>query len=157
MPSHEKVKSERQYPSFPRVGIGALIFKDNRILLIKRGQEPSKGKWTVPGGLVELGERLSETVQREIYEECNIRIRVLDRLGIFEFIETDQQKDVRFHYIVIDYLADYVAGELKAGSDIDEARWVELDKTDELDITDSIKPLIQKAIAIRQGQSVPRK
>jgi len=154
MTHHKDKKEDREYPTYPRVGIGVLVFKDDQFLLIKRGQEPSKGKWTVPGGLVELGEKLEQAVHREIYEECNIRISRLQQLDIFEFLQSDPSDKIKYHYIVIDFLAEYESGKLKAKSDIDKAQWVKIDFLDQLDIAEGIKPLIDKALSIRK-QSQP--
>ncbi len=115
----------RRYPATPLVGVGVVVFNQKRqVILVKRGNDPSKGLWAIPGGTVELGEQVSETAIREVREECNIEIELLDLLGVVDLIMKDDDGRVQYHYILIDYLAKYVSGELRAQSDVSEAIWV---------------------------------
>jgi 8-oxo-dGTP diphosphatase len=141
----------REYPNQPRIGVGALIFRDDHILLVQRGHEPNKGKWTIPGGLVELGESLEQAVHRELLEECGITARLLDRLNVFEYIQHDDNARVKYHYIIVDYLAEYLKGKLQAGSDIDQASWIAIDEVQSFDITDGLKPAIDHALLLRKN------
>lgn len=140
-----KSKPNREYPLYPRIGVGVLVQKDDRFLLIKRGQEPSKGVWTVPGGHVELGESLEQTAHREIAEECNIKIDALKLLDIFEFIRYGENNRIRYHYVVIDFLAHYMDGALKAQDDIDEARWLRKEEIGDLNLPEDTLSLLRKA------------
>jgi len=140
-----KSKPSREYPLYPRIGVGILVQKNDQFLLIKRGQEPSKGVWTVPGGHVELGESLGQTAHREIAEECNIKIEALKQLDVFEFIQHGENNRIKYHYIVIDFFAHYVDGVLKARDDIDEARWLRKEEIGELNLPEDTLLLLRKA------------
>ena len=135
-------ESNRYYPSHPRIGVGVLVWHKNQVLLIKRGQEPAKGEWSMPGGLVELGETLADAIHREIFEECSIRIRLHDQLDSFEFIEKDDHNLVKYHYIVLDFWATYKSGRLTAASDVDDARWFSKEQLTFLDCGEKIKDFV---------------
>jgi 8-oxo-dGTP diphosphatase len=94
-----------------------------RALLIRRGKEPLRGRWVVPGGTVELGETLEDAVAREVHEETGLVVRALEVMKVFDAIERDDS-GVRFHYVVIDYRCAFVSGDLRAGSDAEDAAWV---------------------------------
>jgi 8-oxo-dGTP diphosphatase len=116
--------SASEYPDVPRVAVGAIVFKDGRVLLVKRGRPPSQDQWAIPGGRVELGETLQAAAEREIHEETGLTIRARDPAYIFDVIQRDDAGRVRFHYVIVDLLADYLAGEPRPGDDAREARWV---------------------------------
>ena len=116
--------SASEYPDVPRVAVGAIVFKEGRVLLVKRGQPPSQDQWAIPGGRVELGETLQAAAEREIKEETGLTIRAGDPAYIFDAIQRDDAGRVRFHYVIVDLLADYLAGEPRPGDDAREARWV---------------------------------
>ncbi len=113
-----------EYPDVPRVAVGAIIFRDGRVLLVKRGQPPSQGQWAIPGGRVELGETLQAAAEREINEETGLTIRAGNPAHTFDVIVRDDAGRVRFHYVIVDLLADDLGGELRPGDDAREARWV---------------------------------
>jgi 8-oxo-dGTP diphosphatase len=113
-----------EYPDVPRVAVGAIVVKDGRVLLVKRGRPPSQGLWAIPGGRVELGETLQAAAEREISEETGLTIRAGDPAHTFDAIIRDDAGRVRFHYVIVDLLADYLGGELRPGDDAREARWV---------------------------------
>ena len=141
----------REYPTHPRVGVGAVVLRGDRVLLVQRGQQPRKGKWSVPGGLVEIGEKLEQAVHRELYEECGIHANIQDHLEIFEYIQQDHDNRIQYHYIVIDYLAEYLEGELRASSDIDQAAWLTFEEIRNLAITDGVIPLVERAFYARDN------
>jgi len=114
----------REYPSQPLVGVGVLIRDGDKILIVKRAGEPSKGIWSIPGGLVELGERVRDAAVREVEEETGLSIEIDDLLGVFDSVSKDESGAVRYHYILVDFLAHPTGGELKPESDISDARWV---------------------------------
>lgn len=136
----------REYPSFPIVGVGAIVMRDGHLLLIKRLNEPSAGKWTIPGGMVELGEGLEDAVRREIGEECGIRISIQGLAGIVERVIPDDQDRIQYHYIIVDYLAHHLKGNLKAGSDVAEAEWVLMGALDTFDLAPGLKEFLETVI-----------
>lgn len=116
--------SSRRYPARPLLGVGALLFRDGAILLIQRGQEPLKGSWTLPGGLVEPGERLADAVRREMKEETGLDVRPRQVVEIFERIMPGEDGRTEYHYVIIDYLCELEGGALAPASDVADAAWV---------------------------------
>jgi len=141
------LNNDRKYPLVPRVGVGIVVINKDKFLLIKRGQEPSKGFWTIPGGLVELGESLENAAQREIYEECNINVKLFQQIDCFELIEKGDLDKIKYHYIVLEFLAVYKNGILKAKSDAEQARWFFRNDLNSLNTSDKTISLIDKAFA----------
>ena len=117
----------REYPAAPVVAVGAVVVYQGRALLVQRGRAPARGAWVIPGGGVELGETVDVAVAREVREECGITIAVGDLATVVSRIDRDAAGRVRFHYVIIDYFASYVSGDLVAGSDAAGARWVPMD------------------------------
>lgn len=118
-----KTRSDNAYPAEPKVGVGAITIKDEKVLLVKRGVEPSNGLWAIPGGKLKLGESMQECAAREILEETGITIKAGDCIYVFDFIERDSEEKIKFHYVIIDFAADYVAGVPRAADDALEAGW----------------------------------
>lgn len=144
----------REYPSVPRVGVGAVVLDAGRVLLVRRGQPPLAGKWSLPGGLLELGETTAEAVVREVAEECGLTIRVGEVAGILDRVVRDAEGRIRYHWVLVDYVASVVSGTLCAASDADEAQWVEVDEVERLDTTDGLLDMIRRALALAErGQS----
>ncbi len=123
--------------AYPRPAIGAIIIRGNDILLIRRGAEPGRGRWSVPGGSVELGETLHEAVIRETFEETGLTVEVGKLAGVYELIIRDDE-GISFHYVLIDFFAASRSGEPVAASDASECRWVPLDGLGEYDVTESL-------------------
>jgi ADP-ribose pyrophosphatase len=113
-----------KYPRQPRVAVGAVVFKEGTVLLVQRGQPPAEGSWAIPGGSVLVGETLQQAAEREILEETGVAIRATDPIYTFDVIERDAKDRVRFHYVIVDLAAEYVAGTPMAASDAVDARWV---------------------------------
>jgi len=111
-----------EYPDLPRVAVGAVVIHNDLILLVKRGKPPAKGEWAIPGGSVELGETLQAAAEREIYEETGITIQARKVIYTFDSIVMDGDR-TRFHYVILDLEASYLAGEPRAGDDVLEAGW----------------------------------
>ena len=128
-------KQANDYPGHPRVAVGAVVFKDGCVLLVRRGQPPAEDFWAIPGGSVEIGETLREAAEREILEETGIRIRASKPIYTFDVIDRDADGNVRFHYVIVDLAADYVGGEPKPGDDALEARWVSANEINELEVS----------------------
>jgi len=115
---------QREFPSAPLVGVGAVIVEAGRVLLVQRGAEPLKGHWSLPGGLVELGEELANAVAREVREETGLVVEPLEPIELLDRIYREDER-VRYHYVIADYLCRVTGGELLAASDADAVRWVE--------------------------------
>ncbi len=138
--------NRREYPLHPIVGVGAVIIEGGRLLLIKRLHEPGAGQWTIPGGKVELGENLEDAAKREILEECGIDINIQKLAGIVERVVRDDQNRIRYHYIIVDYLAQYLNGTLKAGSDVADAAWIPLGEMDAYELTPGLQEFLNTVI-----------
>jgi 8-oxo-dGTP diphosphatase len=130
---------KRLYPDQPVVGIGAVIIKEGEIALIKRGNEPSKGKWTIPGGLVELGENLEAAIIRETKEEVCLDVENPQLIDVVDNIDLDEQGKVKYHYIIIDYLVHVKSGNIQAASDAEELRWVPFVEVESYNLTASFR------------------
>lgn len=138
----------REYPDHPRVGVGAVVLHESRVLLVKRGRPPSLGKWSLPGGLVDLGETTRAAIVREVAEECGLAIRVAGVAGVLDRVVRDGAGRVRYHYVLVDYLAFPEGTRLAPGSDAADARWVEIDRVTELDTTEGLLDMIRRAQAV---------
>jgi 8-oxo-dGTP diphosphatase len=112
------------YPDHPRVAVGAVVFKEGKVLLVLRGKPPAESQWAIPGGCVELGETLQEAAQREILEETGIVIRAGKPVYTFDVVERDNKDRIRFHYVIVDLAAEYISGEIRAGDDAADVRWL---------------------------------
>jgi ADP-ribose pyrophosphatase YjhB (NUDIX family) len=115
---------QREFPSAPLVGVGAVVVHEGRVLLVQRGHEPAKGQWSLPGGLIDLGETLPEAVSREVLEETGLVVKPVELIELLERIHRDGDR-VRYHYVIADYLCRVTGGTLSAASDADAVRWVE--------------------------------
>jgi ADP-ribose pyrophosphatase len=136
----------REYPQAPVVGVGAVVVKDGQVLLVRRGNEPDRGRWSIPGGVVELGETLAQAAAREVREECRVEIEGGNVLSTFELIQRDEQGRVRYHYVLLDLAAHYRSGEAVAGTDAMEVRWVSEAEFEQLDIIPRLLPVLRKAL-----------
>jgi len=114
---------KREYPDAPMVGVGAIIVENSRVLLVKRGHAPLVGEWSIPGGLLEVGETLREAVLREVLEETGLTLEVGELLGVFDRVLRDADERTIYHYVLIDFLCRRTVGEPRAAGDADEARW----------------------------------
>jgi ADP-ribose pyrophosphatase YjhB (NUDIX family) len=135
----------REYPEHPIVGVAAVVLRDGHVLLVQRGREPGRGSWGLPGGMLELGETLAEGVRREVLEECGVEVEVGPLVGVFEPMQRNDDGRLRYHYVVLDYLARYVSGVLQAADDADDARWVALDALERLPMLAETRDMIRKA------------
>jgi 8-oxo-dGTP diphosphatase len=140
------MSDSREYPSRPICGVGAVVRRDDAVLLILRGNPPRRGDWSLPGGAVELGETLREAAQREVREECGIEITVTELLDTFEFFQRDDVGCLQYHYVIIDFAAEYVSGEVHAASDVLDARWVAVRDLDSLPLPAKTREVIQKTV-----------
>jgi 8-oxo-dGTP diphosphatase len=115
---------QREYPEAPLLGVGAVVVDRGRVLLVQRGTEPARGQWSLPGGLVEIGESLSNAVAREVREETGLDVEPVELIELLDRIYREGER-VRYHYVIADYLCRVKGGELCAGSDAAQVRWVE--------------------------------
>ena len=130
------------YPDQPRVAVGAIVFKDDRVLLVRRGKPPAEDLWAIPGGRVEIGETLQEAAEREILEETGIVIRARVPVYTFDVIDRDTRGRIRFHYVIVDLIAEYIRGEPRAGDDAAAARWVPSDELSTLKVSSKTRQLL---------------
>ena len=138
----------RVFPSQPVLSVGAVIVDGDRVLLIKRGRPPMKGRWSFPGGVVELGEALAEAVAREAREETGLAIGVGPVVHVLDRVERAADGRVEYHYVIVDYLCRVSGGALACGSDAEEARWVDAAGLEALQPTEAVRAVAHKALAL---------
>ena len=143
------MKEDRRYPRHPLLGVGALIFDGDRILMVERGGEPLKGWWSIPGGLVEPGELLEDAICREVREETGLQVRPVHMLQIFERIMRDAQGAAEYHYVLMDYICQVHGGVLRAGDDVSRAEWVRRRDLKPMQITEGTLGVIEKGFRER--------
>jgi len=141
---------KREYPESPIVGVGGVIFEGASVLLAKRGQEPAKGTWSLPGGAVELGEKVIDALKREIREEIGIEIEVGGLIRVLDRIIHDEEKKIRYHYVIVDYWGWKVSGEPKPGSDTSDICFVPLKEIRKKDIHREVQETILMAAELRE-------
>jgi len=143
------MSDDRTYPARPIIGVGALVWRDGKILLVKRGKAPAKGEWSLPGGAQELGETVEETARREVREETGCEIGALTFLGAFDSIERDDQGKVLYHFTLVDFETEWVSGEPSPGEAEEEARFISLEELNDLKVWDALADIIRKSAARR--------
>lgn len=137
---------KRDYPEQPIIGVGAVIVDSGRVLLVRRNSEPLRGEWSVPGGMLELGERLREGVRREALEETGLEVEPGIVLDVFDSIFTDTLGRTQYHYVLIDYLCRRLSGEARAGSDVSDVRWVGVEALAAMELRESIEQVVRKGL-----------
>jgi ADP-ribose pyrophosphatase YjhB (NUDIX family) len=142
---------KREYPESPLVGVGAIIIEGERVALVKRGHPPLQGKWSIPGGVLEVGETLRKAAIREALEETGLHVEPGELLGVFERVLPDEQGRMKYHYVLIDFLCRPVAGELAAGDDADEVRWFRLEELAALELARETEDVILKGFEKAAG------
>lgn len=140
------MSGNRRYPARPLLGVGAVVFRGDEVLLIERGKEPLKGWWTLPGGMVEVGEKLEAAVMREVLEETGLSVKPKSVAAIFERIMPGEEGRTEYHYVIIDYLCELEGGTLLAASDVAAAEWVKVDELDRWKMAPGTPPVIAKAL-----------
>jgi len=131
--------------------VGAVIVDAGGVVLIRRRYEPLAGQWSLPGGMLELGETLEHGVAREINEETGLEVRVGPMVEVFDRIMLDEEKRVRYHFVLVDYLCWPTGGRLEAGSDVDDARLVPVDRLPDFDLTKKAQSVIARALELAEG------
>ena len=140
---------DREYPDRPIVGVGAIIFREDDVLLIKRGKAPKKGQWSLPGGAQETGETAAEALVREVREETGAEIAIGGFVEVVDLISEDDKGRVHRHYTLLDYWGDWLAGELRAGGDADDAVWAAKDDLADYGLWDKTAEVIETARRMR--------
>lgn len=139
------IVSQRLYPARPIVGVGGVIVDGGHVVLIKRKYEPLAGRWSIPGGTLEVGEGLEEGVARELQEETGLIVRVGPVVEVFDRILRDEDGRVKYHFVLVDYLCLPVGGTLQAGDDVSEAEWVGFDGLEPYDLTAKATEVLRRA------------
>ncbi len=146
---HREPAVSRDYPSRPVVGVGAVVWRDGRVLLIRRGKPPRAGQWSLPGGAQELGETVLEAARREVREETGLELAWVEPLTVVDSITRDAHGAVRWHYTLVDVVAEAAAGEPRPGSDAAEVGWFALDELDGLGLWAETARIIRLAAGRR--------
>jgi 8-oxo-dGTP diphosphatase len=135
---------KREFPASPRLGVGGVVIHRGRALLVKRAHEPLKGQWSIPGGLVELGEKLEKAVARELKEETGLTIEPVEIVAVFDRIQRARRR-VRYHFVIVDYYCRLKRGKLKPASDVLDARWARRDELSRYNLTPKAREVILQA------------
>ncbi len=139
---------KREYPEAPIPAVGAVIVHQGKVLLIKRAKDPSRGYWSIPGGVIELGEKAREAVKREVKEECGIEVEVGPVLEVVDSIHRDADGRLRFHYVIVDFLAYPREFSVCPSSDAEEVRWFSPEELEGIPIPPGTKELLKRALLV---------
>lgn len=149
----------REYPERPVIGVGGVIVDRGRTVLIRRGTEPLRGEWSIPGGTIEIGETLEDAVRRELREETGLAVRVLELIELFDRIymenaasSTQDKKKPRYHYVIADYLCELIGGEPRAGSDVTDLAFAREDELAKFRLTEKATSVLKKAFAMSRAR-----
>lgn len=134
---------KREYPDAPLVGVGAIIIDRGQVLLVKRGHPPLEGEWSIPGGVLEVGELLRDAAVREAGEETGLKVETADLLGVFDRVLRDGDGRVRYHYVLVDFLCRRVSGDAHAAGDADEVRWFTQEQAAQLPLAEDTMDVIR--------------
>ena len=151
----ENRTDRREYPERPIVGVGAVIVRDGRVVIVRRRYEPLAGRWSLPGGTLELGETLEAGVTREMQEETGLDVEVGPVIEVFDRILLDDTRRVQYHFVLVDYLCWPVGGELRAGSDVDDAMFVGPGDLGPYDLTVKARAVIDRALELARDAPRP--
>jgi 8-oxo-dGTP diphosphatase len=135
---------KRDYPDRPIVGVGAVIIESGRALLVRRGNEPLRGEWSIPGGVLELGETLREAAAREANEETGLAVEPGEVLEVVDRIMRDPERKVQYHYVLVDFLCRPISGRARPSADATELRWVSADELECFPLGDSAAAVVRK-------------
>jgi len=135
---------KRFYPDQPVIGVGAVLICKGKILLEKRKGEPGRGKWSIPGGLVELGERIEETVIREVKEETGLDVDNPELIDVVDNINVEADGKIKYHFVIVDYFVKFKGGTLKAADDAEELKWVAFHEVEKYDLTKTFRSFFER-------------
>lgn len=139
-----KKGTKREYPVAPLVGVGTVTIKSGRILLIRRAFEPGAGKWSIPGGLVEVGEKLSEAAARETEEETGVKVDILELINVFDMIDLDESGRAKYHYVLVDFLSKPVGGRERVSEEVTDIKWVTFEEARTMDLTRTARKALEE-------------
>jgi 8-oxo-dGTP diphosphatase len=145
---------QREFPEVPLIGVGAIIIEQDRVVLVKRAHPPLQAEWSIPGGVLEIGELVREAAVREAREETGLIVEASELLGVFDRVLRDADKRVQYHYVLIDFLCRRVAGDLAAASDAAEARWFTREELPRLKLAEDTAEVISKGFAKVGSQGI---
>tara|TARA_B100000315_G_scaffold258243_2_gene309689 strand:- start:11941 stop:12411 length:471 start_codon:yes stop_codon:yes gene_type:complete len=145
-------QDERSYLEYPFIGVGVVVWKEEKFLLIQRGKPPRLGQWSIPGGRQELGEKVKDTAIREVLEETGLTVAITDFLDVVDSIQHDEDGKIYFHATLIDYAAEWVSGEAQASSDAMDLAWHSLDELAELGLWSETERIIRHSAALRKSK-----
>jgi 8-oxo-dGTP diphosphatase len=142
----------REFPEVPLVGVGAIIIEDSRVLLVKRAHPPLQAEWSIPGGVLEVGELVREAAIREAREETGLTVETHELLGVYDRVLRNLEQRVQYHYVLIDFLCRRVAGKIAAASDATEVRWFRWDDLPALNLAEDTLDVIRKGLMASKGR-----
>jgi 8-oxo-dGTP diphosphatase len=147
------MNGSREYPSRPVVGVGAVVLDRGRVLLVRRANEPLKGRWSLPGGAVDVGETLREAIRREVREETGLEVEPGAMVEVLDRISGDPDGRTRFHYVLIDFVCEPVGGTLCCASDAAEAAWVDVSEIADYGLGEPAMSVVHKAVALQRPEN----
>lgn len=138
----------REYPERPVIAVGGVVISGARVLLIRRGQPPLEGRWSIPGGLLELGETIAQAIARELMEEAEVQVRALELIEIYEKVLRLPNQPPQYHFVILDYLCELKGGTAQAGTDVTEVAWAAEQDLERFDLTIAARRVVKRAFAM---------
>ena len=135
-----------EYPKRPIAGVGVVVFRNEEVLLVKRKKAPYKGQWSIPGGKQQLGETVTQAARRELMEETGVEVNELTLIDVIDIMVPDEEGEILYHYIVVDYRAYWMSGECSPGDDAQDVQWFNLNKLGSISLLDKTRKIILKAV-----------
>lgn len=153
-----ELSPKREYPDAPVVGVGGVLVRDGRALLIRRGSPPLQGQWSIPGGTLELGETIIDGIRRELLEETGLDVRPLELIEVFDRIFRDSSGQIQYHFVIVDFLCEWIGGEPCANSDVCDTAWAREEELGNYSLTETATRVIRKALrmAVSRSPAEPR-
>ena len=147
----------REYPERPVVAVGGVVVSDARVLLVRRAQPPLEGRWSIPGGILELGETIAQAIERELMEEAGVQVSPLELIEIYEKVLRLPNQPPQYHFVILDYLCELKDGNAQPGSDVTEVAWSAEEELDRFNLTTEAKRIVKRAFAMaRERQNAAR-
>lgn len=147
------MSEEREYPEHPVIAVGGVVIADSRALLIRRGQAPLEGRWSIPGGILELGETISEGIARELLEETGIEAKPTELLEVYEKVFRDASGRAQYHFVILDYLCEFRGGTARPGGDVTAVAWASEEELMQYELTGAATRVIKKAFGATRGRA----